>query len=547
MVDRYDYIIVGAGSAGSVLANRLSEGGRFKVLVLEAGGTDRNFWVQMPIGYGKAYTDARLNWKYETEPVPGLNNRASYWPRGKVMGGSSSINAMVYVRGHKQDYDDWGAEAPGWWWSDVAPIFRRMESYDGEDDGHEIRGRRGPLHVSNVAADLHPLCKTYLAAAAEAGIPFNADYNGQMMEGASLYQTTTKGGLRASSARCYLRPAMKRRNLALETHAHVTRILLDGKRAIGVQYRQNGMMKTAHADGEVVLCGGAVNSPQLLQLSGIGPGALLQGLGIETVLDAPEVGRNLADHLGADLHFRANVPTLNQVLGPWLGRMKVGLQFLLMRRGPLTLSVNQGGGFVRMMKGADRPDIQLYFSPVSYTRSRPGKRALMKPDPFAGFLLGINPCKPTSRGYLAIRSADPFVAPEMHPNYLATDHDRELMRNGLRLARRIAQTRAFDAVIDAEISPGPEIASDVELDDFIRSNAWTVFHQCGTCRMGRDTAGTVVDERLRVHGITGLRVVDASIFPSIPTGNTNAPAIMVGERGAELILEDARKADGATA
>lgn len=541
-MDRFDYIIVGAGSAGSVLANRLSEDGTKEVLVIEAGGTDSNFWVQMPIGYGKAYTDARINWKYETEPVPGLGGKSSYWPRGKVMGGSSSINAMVYVRGHQQDYDDWGAEAPGWWWSDVAPIFRRMESYEG---GGETRGTEGPLHVSNVAGDVHPLCRTYLAAAAQAGIPFNEDYNGPAMEGASLYQITTKGGLRASASRCYLRPALKRRNLRLETHAHATRILIEAGRATGVEYRQNGAIRTAFADGEVLLCGGAINSPQLLQLSGIGPGALLAGLGIATVLDAPEVGRNLADHLGADLHFRARVPTLNQVLGPWLGRMKVGLQFLLMRRGPLTLSVNQGGGFVRMMKGADRPDIQLYFSPVSYTRAAPGKRALMKPDPFPGFLLGINPCKPTSRGHLAIRSADPFAPPEMHPNYLATEHDRDMMRQGLRLARRIAGTKAFLHVIDAEISPGPEVESDAALDGFIRDNAWTVFHQCGTCRMGRDGVRSVVDERLRVHGIAGLRVVDASIFPSIPTGNTNAPAIMVGERGAELILEDARNPQGA--
>lgn len=536
-MDVFDYIIIGAGSAGAALAGRLTEDGRRTVLLLEAGGTDRRFWIQTPIGYGKAYFDARVNWKYQTEPVAGLGGKRSYWPRGKVLGGSSAINAMVYVRGHPQDYDDWGAVAPGWSWADVAPVFRRMERFTGGADAH--RGGDGPLAVSDISDEAHPLCRIYLEAARQAQLPVTPDYNGASMEGAALYQITTDAGVRASTAHAYLRPARRRPNLELRLRAQATRILFDGPRATGVAYRRGGRAEMARARREIVLCGGALNTPQLLLLSGIGPGDALRALGIETRRHAPEVGRNLQDHLGVDNLYRARTPTLNQELRPWLGKLKAGLTYLLRRKGPLSLSINQAGGFVRSSPERARPDLQLYFSPLSYTRAPAGKRPLLSPDPFPGFLLGTNPCKPTSRGFVRLRSADPLAPPEIQPNYLDTEEDREITVVGVKLARRLAETPALSAVIEAEIEPGPGVVSEAELHDFVRDHAWSVFHACGTCRMGTDADASVVDPRLRVHGVTGLRVADASIFPSITTGNTNAPAIMVGEKAADILLADA--------
>jgi len=532
----FDYIIVGAGSAGAVLANRLSADQGLRILVLEAGGSDFTPWVRMPIGYGKAFYNPRINWKYQTEPVSTLGGRTSYWPRGKVIGGSSSINAMVYVRGHPEDYDDWAKDAPGWSWAEVEPIFKRMEDWSGERS--DDRGVGGPLGVSDIKEEVHPLCQNYLEAAAKVGIPTNPDYNSGSMEGAAIYQLTTRGGFRASTAACYLRPAWHRHNLEVALHAHVTRLLVQGRRVTGISYRQHGKDKTALARREVILAAGAVNSPQLLLLSGIGPAAELKELGIDVVLDCPAVGRHLQDHLGTDNLYRARVPTLNQELRSWFGRIRAGLTYLLWRSGPLSLSVNQGGGFVRTRPGTGRPDLQLYFSPLSYLRAAQGKRALMQPDVFPGFLMGSNPCRPTSRGYLRLHSPDPFRAPEIYPNYLATSEDRKAMMDGIHLVRKIAAAGPLADIIDAELRPGPNVQSDEDIFNYVREQSWTVYHPSGTCRMGRDPEQNVVDERLRLHGLEGLRVADASIFPIIPSGNTNAPAIMVGERAADLILED---------
>jgi choline dehydrogenase len=536
-LSEFDYVIVGAGSAGCVLANRLTKSGRNSVLLLEAGGTDHSPWVQIPIGYGKVFHDARVNWKYITEPTPNHANQRTYWPRGKVLGGSSSINAMVYVRGHRNDYAEWQAVAPGWSWDDVEPIFRQMEDWDGEISN--TRGTKGPLRVHDVSAEVHPITRTYLQAAQQAGFKINSDYNGADMEGAALYQITTKNGLRASTSRAYLRPAKKRQNLSIQTKAHVTRILFDAKRATGVDYVQNGKSKTAKARAEIILCGGAINSPQLLQLSGVGPSEVLQNHGIPVVQKSSQVGRNLQDHLGSDNYYRATVPTLNQQLRPFLGKVKVALQYALSRTGPLSLSLNQGGGFIRLNETANTPDLQLYFSPVSYIRAPVGVRPLLNPDPFPGFLMGFNPCKPTSVGHLQICSPDPLAKPEMHPNYLDTEYDLRMMVAGTKLMRRIAQTPAMQSIIANELFPGADVTTDDQIADYVRQKSWTVFHQCSTCRMGSDPTTSVVDERLRVHGVQNLRVADASIFPTIPTGNTNAPTIMVGEKASDLILADA--------
>jgi len=533
----YDFIIVGAGSAGCVLANRLSADGRFSVLLLEAGGSDLNFWIWMPIGYGKTFYKPSVNWMYHTEPESALNGRVSYWPRGKVLGGSSSINAMVYIRGQARDFDEWKAMGnPGWGWEDVLPYFRKSETNDRGGDA--FRGDSGPVHIATMDRDLHPLCHDFIAAGKELQFSHNPDFNGAGQEGVGTYQNTAKGGMRMSTARAYLRPARHRANLRIETHALAERVLFEGRRAVGLRYRKNGQVVEARARHEVIVSAGAVNSPQLLQLSGIGPGALLAAKGVEVVHALDGVGRNLQDHLGLDYLYRSRVPTLNNQLYPWYGKLWHGLRYVLTRRGPLSLGVNQAGGFVRSRPGLAHPNMQLFFSPVSYTKAPPGKRPLMNPDPFPGFLLGLQPTRPTSRGHLEIRSADPSEAPAIHPNYLATDIDIQEMLEGARLMRRFAEAPSLARLIEAELLPGPHVRSEDDLIADIRNRAGTVFHPVSTCRMGPDASRDVVDARLRVHGMGGLRVVDASIFPTLTSGNTNAPAIMVGEKGADMILED---------
>ncbi len=538
--DRFDFIIVGAGSAGCVLANRLTADGRHRVLLLEAGGQDRSFWIRTPIGYGKMFYDARFNWKYRTEPDPGIAGRQSYWPRGRVLGGSSSINAMVYARGHPSDFDDWeAAGAAGWGWGNVLPYFKRIEDWDGGAD--EWRGTGGPLAVHDPTPDIHPVCDAFFDAGEQMGLRRGVDYNGECMEGTGAYQVNIRRGTRASAARAYLRPALRRRNLALRTGALVTGILFEEGRATGVRYRIGGREHMAHAAGEVILAGGAVNSPQILQLSGIGPADILAAAGVETRIDAPAVGRHMQDHIGVDIMFRASRPTLNQTLGSWARRIIAGIRYILTQTGPLAMSVNHAGGFARTDERLTRPDIQLYFQPMSFTRARVGTRPLMRPDPFPGFQLSVSPCRPTSRGEIELRSPDPAEAPRIRPNYFATEEDRAQMLTGFDYIRRMSATPSFRAAIEAELSPGPDVQEENAIWSYIAGAAWSVFHPTCTCRMGTDPAQSVVDPRLRVHGVGGLRVVDASIFPNITSANTNAPVIMVAERAADLILEDARQ------
>ena len=538
MTDTFDYIIVGSGSAGSVLADRLTANGKHRVLLLEAGGTDMRFYVQMPLGYGKTFYDKSVNWMYRAEPDPGLNGQSDYYPRGKLLGGSSSINAMVYIRGHRQDYEDWrSAGNVGWGWDEVLASYRKMEDYAAGDPA--FRGRGGPLTITDLGDQAHPLCKPYLEATEKAGLRFTPDFNGAEQEGVGLYQYTIKNGIRNSAARAFLKPAMKRKNLLVETHAQVTKILFEGKRAVGVAYVQRGMKLDARGR-EIILAGGAINSPQLLQLSGIGPGALLQSLGIPLVHANANVGARMQDHHGINYTWRMNVPTLNDELRPWWGKLKAGLQYILTRRGPLSLSINQGGGFFRTHPEMTRPNMQLYMQAFSTLIPRAGERPILSPDPFSGLSLGLSNCRPTSTGEVMIKSPDPLVQPKISFNVYSTNSDVEEMLAAVKFLRRIAAQEPMKSLMAEELRPGPEIQTDEAMINDFRQRSGTVYHHSCTCRMGPEEATSVVDSRLRVHGVEGLRVCDASVFPNLIAGNTNAPAMMVGWRGAEIILEDAR-------
>ena len=538
-MEEYDYVIVGAGTAGCVLANRLTEDGKTSVLLIEAGGSDLSIWIQMPIGYGRTFFDRRINWMYDTEPVEALGGRRSYWPRGKVVGGSGSINAMVYVRGQPHDFEDWQAQGnPGWGWDDVLPFFKKSEDFDWHSAYH---GRGGPQHVTDISPHAHPICHSFIESAESLGFAPTSDFNGSQPDGVGLYQINTRGGWRASTANAFLHPALKRKSLKLETKALVSRVLFEGRRATGVEYTRRGTTHRVKARREVILSGGAINSPQLLMLSGIGDPAHLKAMGIEPLIAARAVGRNLQDHLAVSYFYKARTATLNDVLYPALGKTLAGLRYLFDRAGPLSMSVNQSGGFVRSDPAQVEPNLQLYFSPVSYTKTPLAERRLTQPDPFSAFLLSCNACRPTSRGTVAITSADPFLPPAIQPNYLSTQIDIDEALAGARLLRRLAATAPLSNIITSEIAPGADVMSDEGLLADFRARADTVYHPVGTCGMGPDPATSVVDARLRVHGTQGLRVIDASIFPTLTSGNTNAPTVMVAEKGAAMVADDARQ------
>ncbi|MEB5966029.1 choline dehydrogenase [Comamonas testosteroni] len=537
----YDYVIVGAGSAGCVLAARLSEDPGNKVLLLEAGPPDRSPWIHLPIGYGKTMWSPRYNWRFETDPDPHMNGRRIYWPRGKTLGGSSSINGLIYVRGQAQDYDHWAALGnPGWSYEDVLPYFIKSEgNARGANDFH---GAAGPLKVSDIEAR-HELIEAFIAGALQVGVPRTRDFNGPQQEGAGYYQLTTSKGLRCSTARGYLNPARKRPNLQIETGAMATGLIMRGKRAIGVNFRQNGQVHKAMARAEVILSAGAIQSPQLLQLSGIGPRSLLQNLGIPVVHELPGVGENLQDHLQIRLSYECSKPiTTNDQLNSWIGTTRLGLEWLFHRSGPLAVGINQGGCFMRALRNADgsptasTPDIQFHVSTLS------ADMAGGKVHPYSGFTMSVCQLRPESRGHVRIRSKDPFAPPSMQPHYLSTELDQRTNVAAIRCARRIAQSEAMSPYVRREVKPGPQTQSDEELLEFCRDNGATIFHPSGTCRMGvAQDPMAVVDARLRVHGIQGLRVVDCSIMPTLVSGNTNAPVVMIAEKASDLIHEDARQ------
>ncbi|MFN6951701.1 MAG: GMC family oxidoreductase [Albidovulum sp.] len=536
---RFDYVIVGAGSAGCVLAERLSADGRHRVLVIEAGGSDRRFYVQMPLGYGKLFYDPAVNWLYATEPDPGLGGNRDHWPRGKILGGSSSINAMVWIRGHPGDYEDWGAEAgPAWGWEAARKAYRAIE--DNEAGGDEWRGTGGPLFISANRRDLHPLVETFLRSAEAAGLTRNADFNGARQEGVGIYQMTIRNARRNSAARAFLRPAMKRPNVAVMTHAQVTRVIFEGHRAVGVEFRRHGRSGRVRAESEVILAAGAIGSPQLLMLSGIGPAQHLRSHGIAVVADVPNVGRNLNDHQGLNYTWRMKVPTYNDILRPWWGKLLVGMRYLLTGSGPLAKSINHAGGFFRTSPDLSRPNMQLYFQAFSTLVPRVGERPVLSPDPFSGLSIGLSNCRPTSRGEITLKSADPFEHPRIVANAYSTDHDVAEMLLAVKFLRHIAAQEPIRSLIAEELRPGPSVQTDDDLIADFRARSGTVYHPSCTVRMGRDPATSAVDPDLRVRGVDGLRVCDASVFPTLIGGNTNAPSILVGWIGAERILMTAR-------
>jgi choline dehydrogenase len=534
-MDEFDYIVVGAGSAGCVLAETLSKSGKHNILMLEAGGSDRRFWIKLPIGYGRLFYDETLNWAYQTEPCPGLDNRALYWPRGKVVGGSSSINALVYYRGLPHDYDDWQAMgADGWGWNDVKSVFESNESRISADG---VAIGSGPLGISRIDRDAHPLKETYFQAVRELQLPTTDDMVAQP-EGAGLYQITTKNGFRCSAADAFLRPALRRGNVKIETDSLALNVIFEGKRAVGIRYRRYGHVLEARARIAVILSGGAVNSPLLLQLSGIGRADLLQRHGIPVLLDNANVGANLQDHLAVTYYYRSKVPTLNDELNSLWGQAKAAMRYVLTRRGTLSLSVNQCGGFVHSSPAAKRVDMQLYFNPITYPSPKPGEVRRIDPDPFSGFILSFQPCRPTSRGTIEISGNDPDARPKIQPNYMTTEQDVAEVIAGGRLVQRLESTPAFKAITQATIPPVLGPMDDAAILADFRARASTVFHPTSTCRMGASAQDSVVDNRGRVFGLEGLRVVDASIFPTVTSGNTNAATIMTARKAAAMIVED---------
>jgi choline dehydrogenase len=526
----YDYIIVGAGSSGCVLANRLSADPANRVLLLEAGGPDRNPWIHIPIGYYRTMHDPALTWGYQTDPDPGIGGRRIVWPRGRVLGGSSSINGLVYIRGQREDYDQWRQMGnAGWSYDDVLPLFRRAEDQErGEDDLH---GTGGPLKVSDIR-DRRPICDALIEAAAQIGIPRNDDFNGATQEGAGYFQTTSRDRRRCSSAVAYLKPARRRPNLEVRTHALACRVLFEDGRATGVAYLRGGREEKVLAGREVILSGGAINSPQLLQLSGVGPPARLRELGIDVVLDAPGVGTDLQDHFQVRAIYELNKSwSVNDEVNSIWRRLGIGLRYVLGATGPMTFSAGAAGAFTRTRSELAAPDVQYHFIPFS--AEGPGQGL----HPFPGVLLSVCQLRPESRGEILIRSPDPREHPSIRPNYLDTELDRRTIVAGMRIARRMSRAPAFAQHLLREREPGESLESDEELLDFARTRGNTIFHPTSTCRMGQDERA-VVDERLRVHGLRGLRVADCSIMPGVVSGNTNAPAIMIGEKASDMVLED---------
>ncbi|MTI01915.1 GMC family oxidoreductase [Roseibium sp. RKSG952] len=528
-----DYAVVGAGSSGCVIANRLSADSQTTVALLEAGGPDTNPWIHIPVGYFKTMHNPSLDWCYRTEPDPGLNGRSIDWPRGKVLGGSSSLNGLLYVRGQKEDYDRWRQMGnTGWGWDDVLPLFKRSEDQErGEDDFHGIGG---PLSVSNMRIQ-RPICDAWVTAAQAAGYPFNPDYNGERQEGVGYFQLTTRNGRRCSAAVAYLKPVRNRKNLNIMTHALVSRIVLDGKKATGLVYRDRaGNEKTIKVRREIILSGGAINSPQILMLSGIGDPEHLKENGIEPVHALPGVGKGLQDHLQARLVFKCNEPTLNDEVRSLFNQARIALKYALFRAGPMTMAASLATGFLKTRPEVETPDIQFHVQP--WSADSPGEGV----HPFSAFTMSVCQLRPQSRGELRLNGPDPTQHVKIIPNYLSTEVDCRTIVDGVNIARKIARHNPLASKISEEFRPTAELSTDDYSGtlDWARSNSVSIYHPTGTCAMGSSDR-SVVDSSLKVHGLENLRVADCSIMPEIVSGNTNAPAIMIGEKASELLSDRA--------